>query len=234
MIANLLWKFFSWYDCQLGLNFPILARLNVKLRRREDLWIWIHWYKQHHYTLSKAFMFFWFLRYWRTCIFGHSENNYFILILNSCFKKERNISVLILVLVIFPQSDEAFPLSLDIDQPKLKKQTKSPERMKKWRQNLNNKELENKKKRVKYYQNKATKKWMKEREKARICKALLRENQKEMLSCQKLQGLKIKERHRKWKECSGENFSSLWSVMHIPLFTQRVQKHRAKKNLLLT
>ena len=38
---------------------------------------------------------------------------------------------------------------------------------------------------------------MKEREKARICKALLRENQKEMLSCQKLQGLKIKERHRK-------------------------------------
>ena len=29
--------------------------------------------------------------------------------------------------------------------------------MKKWRQNLNNKELENKKKRAKYFQNKATK-----------------------------------------------------------------------------
>ena len=48
--------------------------------------------------------------------------------------------------------------------------------MKKWRQNLNNKELENKK-RAKY-QNKAkksTEQLEKEREKARICKALLRE-----------------------------------------------------------
>ena len=66
--------------------------------------------------------------------------------LNSCFKKERNMTVLILVLVIFPQSDEAFPQSLDMGQGKLEKQTTSAERMKKWRQNLNNKELENKKK----------------------------------------------------------------------------------------
>ena len=66
--------------------------------------------------------------------------------LNSCFKKERNMTVLILVLVIFPQSDEAFRQSLDMGQGKLEKQTTSAERMKKWRQNLNNKELENKKK----------------------------------------------------------------------------------------
>ena len=66
--------------------------------------------------------------------------------LNSCFKKERNMTVLMLVLVIFPQSDEAFAQSLDMGQGKLEKQTTSAERMKKWRQNLNNKELENKKK----------------------------------------------------------------------------------------
>ena len=56
------------------------------------------------------------------------------------------MTVLILVLVIFPQSDEAFPQSLDMGQAKLEKQTTSSERMKKWRQNLNNKELDNKKK----------------------------------------------------------------------------------------
>ena len=56
------------------------------------------------------------------------------------------MSVLLLVLVIFPQTDEAFPQSLDTGRPKLEEQTTSAERMKKWRQNLNNKELENEKK----------------------------------------------------------------------------------------
>ena len=44
---------------------------------------------------------------------------------NSCFKKERNMSVL----VIFPQTDEAFPQSLDMGWPKFEKQTTSAERM---------------------------------------------------------------------------------------------------------
>ena len=155
--------------------------------------------------------------------------------LNSCFKKERNMSVLVLVLAIVPQTDEPFPQSLDMGRPKLEKQTTSADRMKKWRQNLNNKELENKK-RAKYHQNKATKlkeQLEKEREKARIRKALSREKQKELLNRQKLQGLKIKERNRKLKECSGENFSSQSLVIHTPLSTERVQKHRENKKLIV-
>ena len=66
------------------------------------------------------------------------------------------MSVLILVLVIFPQSDEAFPQSLDMGWPKLEKQTTSAEIMKQWIQNLNI-GLENKEKVAKYHQNKATK-----------------------------------------------------------------------------
>ena len=61
--------------------------------------------------------------------------------------------------------------------PKLEKQTISAERMKKCRQNLSNKELENKKK-AKYHQNKtakSTEQLEKEREKARIHNALSRE-----------------------------------------------------------
>ena len=77
--------------------------------------------------------------------------------LNSCFKKGRNMSVLILVLVIFAQFDEAFPQSPDMGWQKLEKQTTSAEKIKKWWQNLNNKELENKKKRAKYHQSNATK-----------------------------------------------------------------------------
>ena len=91
-------------------------------------------------------------------------------------------------------------------------------------------------KKAKYHQNKATKsteQLEKEREKARIRKALLREKQKETLSRQKLQGLKIKERNRKRKERSGENFSSPLSVMHTPLSTERVQKHRENKKLIV-
>ena len=91
-------------------------------------------------------------------------------------------------------------------------------------------------KKAKYHQNKATKsteQLEKEREKARIRKALLREKQKETLSHQKLQGLKIKERNRKRKERSGENFSSPPSVMHTPLPTERVQKHRENKKLIV-
>ena len=65
------------------------------------------------------------------------------------------MSVLILVLVIFPQSDEAFPQSLDMGWPKLEKQTTSAEIMKQWIQNLNI-ELENTEKVAKYHQNKAT------------------------------------------------------------------------------
>ena len=56
------------------------------------------------------------------------------------------MSALILVLAIFPQLDEASPQSLDMGRPKLEKQTTSAVRKKKWGQNLNNKELENKKK----------------------------------------------------------------------------------------
>ena len=41
--------------------------------------------------------------------------------LNSCFKKERNMSVLVLVLAIVPQTDEPFPQSLDMGRPKLEK-----------------------------------------------------------------------------------------------------------------
>ena len=63
----------------------------------------------------------------------------FILMLNSCFKKGRNISVLILVLVIFAQFDEAFPQSPDMGRQKLQKQTTSAKKIR-WRQNLNNKE----------------------------------------------------------------------------------------------
>ena len=91
-------------------------------------------------------------------------------------------------------------------------------------------------KKAKYHQNKATKsteQLEKEREKARISIALLREKQKETLSRQKLQGLKIKERNRKRKERSGENFSSPPSVMHTPLSTERVQKHRESKKLIV-
>ena len=156
---------------------------------------------------------------------------------NSCFKKERNMSVLVLVLAIVPQTDEPFPQSLDMGRPNLEKQTTSADRMKKWRQNLNNKELENKK-RAKYHQNKATKlkeQLEKEREKARICKALSREKQKELLNRQKLQGLKIKERNRKQKECSGENFSSQPLVIHTHLCPQREFKSTEKtQSLLLT
>ena len=50
--------------------------------------------------------------------------------LNFCFQKERNMSVSLLVLVIFPQTDEAFPQSLDTGRPKLEEQTTSAERMK--------------------------------------------------------------------------------------------------------
>ena len=74
------------------------------------------------------------------------------------------------------------------------------------------------KKRAKYHLNKATKS---------------KEKQKELLSRQKLQGLKIKERDRKWKERSGEKFSLPPSVIHTPLLTQRVQKHRENKKLIV-
>ena len=50
--------------------------------------------------------------------------------LNSCFKKGRNMSVLILVLVIFAQFDEAFPQSPDMGWQKLEKQTTSAEKIK--------------------------------------------------------------------------------------------------------
>ena len=93
------------------------------------------------------------------------------------------MSVSILVLVIFCQCDEALSQSLDIGRPKLEKQTTTAGRIKKWRQNLSNKVLENNKKAK--YQNKATKlteQLEKEREKARNCiKAFLREKQKEHL-----------------------------------------------------
>ena len=95
------------------------------------------------------------------------------------------MSFSILVQVIFHQCDEALSQSLDIGRPKLEKQTTTAGRIKKWRQSLSNKVLENKKKRAKYHQNKATKlteQLEKEREKARNCiKAFLREKQKEHL-----------------------------------------------------
>ena len=46
-----------------------------------------------------------------------------MLMLDSCFQEERNMSVLIQVLVVFAPSDEALPQSLDISRPKLEKQT---------------------------------------------------------------------------------------------------------------
>ena len=49
------------------------------------------------------------------------------------------MSVLILVLVIFAQFDEAFPQSPGMGRRKLQKQTTSAEKIR-WRQNLNNKE----------------------------------------------------------------------------------------------
>ena len=89
------------------------------------------------------------------------------------------MSVSILVLVIFCQCDEALSQSLDIGRPKLEKQTTTAGRIKKWKQNLSNKVLENNKKAK--YQNKAiklTEQLEKEREKARNCiKAFLREKE---------------------------------------------------------
>ena len=113
-----------------------------------------------------------------------------------------------------------------MSRPKLEKQTISAERMKKWRQNLNSKELENKKKEQDIIKTKSQNQQNSLRKKGKklyiICKALLREKQKEMLSRQKLQGLKIEERNRKQKEHSVENFSLPPSVMHTPLSTERV------------
>ena len=55
------------------------------------------------------------------------------------------MSVSLLVLVIFPQTDEAFPQSLDIHQAKLEKQTTSAARMKNGDKILTTKNLKIKK-----------------------------------------------------------------------------------------
>ena len=56
---------------------------------------------------------------------------------------------------------------------------------------------------------------------------------KEKLSHQKWLGLKIKERNRRRQEHKDENFSLPPSVMHTPLSTERVQKHRENKKLIV-
>ena len=120
-----------------------------------------------------------------------------------------------------------------MSRPKLEKQTISAERMKKWRQNLSSKELKNKKKEQDIIKTKSQNQQNSLRKNGEklhiICKALLREKQKEMLSRQKLQGLKIEERNRKRKKHSVENFSLPPSVMDTPLSTERVQKQRKQK-----
>ena len=120
-----------------------------------------------------------------------------------------------------------------MSRPKLEKQTISTERMKKWRQNLSSKELKNKKKEQDIIKTKSQNQQNSLRKNGEklhiICKALLREKQKEMLSRQKLQGLKIEERNRKRKKHSVENFSLPPSVMDTPLSTERVQKQRKQK-----
>ena len=97
------------------------------------------------------------------------------------------MSVLILVLVIFPLSDKAFPESLDMGRPKLEKQTTSAEIMKKWIQNLN-KELENKEKMAKYHQNKGTKstEQLEKGKKLESVKLYQKKNKNKHLSHQKL------------------------------------------------
>ena len=111
------------------------------------------------------------------------------------------MSVLILVLVIFALFDEAFPQSPDMGRQKLEKQTTSAEKIK-WRQNLNNKELENKKKRAKYHQNNATKsteQLEKEWEKAKISKALSRKKKRKAKSSKMTRS----ENKRKEQETTG-------------------------------
>ena len=111
------------------------------------------------------------------------------------------MSVLILVLVIFALFDEAFPQSPDMGRQKLEKQTTSAEKIK-WRQNLNNKELENKKKRAKYHQNNATKsteQLEKEWEKAKISKALSRKKKGKVKSSKMTRS----ENKRKEQETTG-------------------------------
>ena len=56
---------------------------------------------------------------------------------------------------------------------------------------------------------------------------------KEKFSHQKWLGLKIKERNRRRQEHKDENFSLPPSVMHTPLSTERVQKHRENKKLIV-
>ena len=62
---------------------------------------------------------------------------------------------------------------------------------------------------------------------------LYQEKKKEKLSHQKWLGLKIKERNRRRQEHKDENFSLPPSVMHTPLSTERVQKHRENKKLIV-
>ena len=88
------------------------------------------------------------------------------------------MSILTLVLVMFPQSDEAFPQPLDMSRPKLEKQTTSAERMKKWRQSKQSKQQSTW---AKYHQNKVTKsteQLEKEREKLESVKLYWEKNKK--------------------------------------------------------
>ena len=62
---------------------------------------------------------------------------------------------------------------------------------------------------------------------------LYQEKKKEKLSHQKWLGLKIKERNRRRQEHKDENFSLPPSVMHTPLSTERVQKHKENKKLIV-
>ena len=61
----------------------------------------------------------------------------------------------------------------------------------------------------------------------------LYQEKKKKLSHQKWLGLKIKERNRRRQEHKDENFSLPPSVMHTPLSTESVQKHRENKKLIV-
>ena len=119
--------------------------------------------------------------------------------------------------------------------PKLGKPTTSAEAIRKWKEKESNKDSKKEMTRSRYNQNKASKtieQLEKEREKNRVRKALPRQRIKEKSSCQKLHGLKLKEKNRK-KKRESNNPSTSSSRPTIPLSTERVRKHRENKRLLV-
>ena len=126
---------------------------------------------------------------------------------------------------------------------KLGETSYTAQRMRNWRENESYKDSEKRKRKSRYNQNKASKTKKKkarkkerkeeEREKTRVSETLSQQRIKKESSCQKLQGLKLKERNQKREEHESNNPSTSSSKPTTPLSTERIKRLRENKRLLV-